>query len=563
MTKKPANLKPFVTQRAFEYALDVLLGNIKFEGSINDLKKKIKDEFDFPVDWSKKIVENAVIEYNIRKKETETETTQTEIGNETTPLNFEWNLDPRDLEVIKLIHEYKFRNVAFQHSSIPKASFYRITKKMVDKGILVTIKPEMKGMQESLIIHPAFIDNFVIPQYVSQDSLTGMGEEKPVSQNETQQTDEIEPNIDQITQIERELLRENSLFSSKARGKNETTLSKIYEIIRNWDTKQFEIDIRKIRTHSLMMNLRISKKPSKLEEMLEDSESFGLIPRMKNWKPFHNKGMTGTLSRLQLKAYIRFNIDVITIAIPEIIGNDAYYNSMMGLKKIIDIKELLENEFHGLELEPNLDFKLTNIKSPEHAVISGLPALERLALESREMRVSLKGENVQIDESPKRPEAEFINKIKASTHITKEFLDYDFRAESGVYFEDLVNYLAQLKSDNIVSENKILKKLQEVEDNLDIKIELESLLNQIETEKVKAHQSKFESSLIPFIQRLHDEREARENQIIQTQKDLIGIIKTQGDTLNNQQQSINLLSDKILKKSLLDKLKERLKVKGE
>jgi hypothetical protein len=567
LTKKPDKRTNAPINRAFEYIIDVLSGKIGFDGTIKDLRKVIQEEFDFPIDRAKILVNNAVKEFNSQKNKSQQNEEIEDSKNGTTPLDFQWNIKQNDLEILKLIHQNRFRNKAFENSSMSKSSFYRRILFFVEKGILVEIKGEKRGQQSSFVIHPSFIDNFysmnVLPQSSSQISLTGSGEKKPVPLFEESKTDETEQNGIQKTEIEQESINGIPLFSPKGREKTETTLSKIMEKISKWDSSKYRIDIRKIRTHQLTTNLVIINKPIDLENLLENSQYFTTIHGIKNWKPFHNKGALGTLSRLQLKAYIRFNIDVITIAIPEIIGPDAYYNSMQGLKKIIIIQELLENEFHGLKLEPELNFDLIRVRSPEHAVISGLPALEKLAKESRQYKMSLKGDNVQIDESPGRPEAEFINKIKATTHIMREFQSYDFRAENEIYFEDLVQDLNDLKFKNKDIEDQVLKKLQEVENNLSVKIELESLVNQIELEKVRSEQLKFESSLVPFIQRLHDERESKEDTIIQTQRDMIDILKMHGDTLNNQQFTLHLLLNKILRKTFFEKLRDRLKMKGE
>lgn len=559
MTKQPEKRKDFPINRAFEYCLKVLSGEISFNGSIKDLEKTIKQEFNFPTDRAKLLVKKAVEEFNQRKKQQETNEIPEPPKNETT-LQIEFskiNLKGKyDIEILENIHQYQKISIAIQHSSVPRSTFYKRIKLMVKNGVLVEIKGKKKGTQSTFVIHPSFLDNFlpnnVLPAYVSQKPLIGRGDENRVSLSENSlnsETSAIEPIREDI---ENGPTIENLSNDQTMRGKYETTLEKIFKMIQNFDPTTYAVNIKQLRTHNLVENLRIVKKPINLIELLEKSQYFGVIPRIKNWKPFHNKGTIGTLSHLELKAYIRFNVNVVTIAIPEIIGPNAYFNSMKGFQQILAIKELLENEFHGLELEPNLEFKLEEIKSPEHAIISGLPALQRLAIESREMKISLKGKNLMIDESPGKPESEFIDRVKSSTHVMKEFEDYDFRAENDIYFQDLVQDLGQLKDSNQFLETKILERLKEVEDNLDVKIELESLQNQIEIEKLRNQQLNFQSSLIPFIQNLHDQREKNE-------KGILDILIQQANTLENQQQTLNLLSEKILRKSIFERVVNKLK----
>lgn len=209
----------------------------------------------------------------------------------------------------------------------------------------------------------------------------------------------------------------NPIFLSLSQGS-----SPIFKSAR----RKPSFDERIIRSHNYLFLCSIEHKPAKLDILLRKDNWFENT-RMKNWPYFYgNLGLKG------IKSYIQFNPKTVNIRILEVYGRDPHEDDQEANRQLMEIKAYLEDKYPRLRLGPGKFLTKTRNTGKHHGWVHHL-----LALKAKEQNFSLELEHWGLDSSRGIPELDAKNRLQASEHMQRELQDYDYRAEKGVYFEDI------------------------------------------------------------------------------------------------------------------------------
>ncbi|MFX0170924.1 MAG: winged helix-turn-helix transcriptional regulator [Candidatus Hodarchaeota archaeon] len=135
--------------------------------------------------------------------------------------------------------------------------------------------------------------------------------------------------------------------------------------------------------------------------------------------------------------------------LPEVWGWNIFEDNQEANRQLLKVKTHLEDRYPRLRLGPGKFLRKAINSGTQHAWVH-----HHLALKAKKQNITIKGRNWEADSSKKMPELDATDWVYTSQHFQNEVEDFDYRAESGVYFRDIhTNQIKTIKSLKKASEN--------------------------------------------------------------------------------------------------------------